>query len=101
MSLDGMRNFMNVVFDQLTGFNSWYCQRCNRSFRTEASLNQHNEMSADHYTCSKCDFDGEGWYELIDHCRTTEHKWTCVGCDDGIGELYEPESDEWYDHVKQ
>ncbi|KAF2126565.1 hypothetical protein P153DRAFT_297855, partial [Dothidotthia symphoricarpi CBS 119687] len=52
-----------------------------------------------HHECPACDFDGESWEDLLQHCRQTSCREVCQGCDDGSGSLWGSNSDGYWEHV--
>ena len=64
------------------------------------AIQQHYDDSRSHYRCTKCSFDGTSWDDLLDHYRDTGHKIVCQGCDDGDGMTWEPNSQEYLDHLE-
>ncbi|KAH6876037.1 hypothetical protein BKA58DRAFT_437990 [Alternaria rosae] len=78
-----------------------WCQRCNRPYGTINALDQHVRDSPKHHDCPECDFDADTWDELLDHCRDEGCRTVCQDCDDGDGIHYDPQSDEYWNHVEE
>ncbi|KAF2681533.1 hypothetical protein K458DRAFT_81828 [Lentithecium fluviatile CBS 122367] len=56
------------------------CLRCNRTYRSWQAFYQHARDSRHHNECPECDFDGECWSDLLDHCRDEGCRAVCGGC---------------------
>ncbi|KAF2252188.1 hypothetical protein BU26DRAFT_421026, partial [Trematosphaeria pertusa] len=54
-----------------------------------------------HNECPVCDFDGETWDELLDHCREEGCRTVCRGCDGGHGSHWESECDAYWEHLDE
>ncbi|KAF1996749.1 hypothetical protein P154DRAFT_525333 [Amniculicola lignicola CBS 123094] len=78
-----------------------FCHRCQRSFRFQSDYDKHIRYSLAHHTCGSCGFDAPSWSDLLDHCRDTECYTVCQGCDDGLGELWDEDSEEYWEHVDE
>lgn len=81
-------------------YNHRWCGRCKKYWRTQNAFRQHLLNSPHHHECNECDFDGNSWAELLDHCRRTSCFKVCQGCDDGQGMLWNQEFDGYWQHVK-
>jgi hypothetical protein len=55
-------------------------------------------MSRRHWDCPKCGFDADGWDALLYHCRVTNCRSVCQGCDNGVGEHWAFDSYEFKRH---
>jgi hypothetical protein len=78
-----------------------YCSPCGRTFPSQRALQQHYDDSASHHRCQDCGFDGSTWEKLLEHCRKTQHRVVCQGCDDGDGMTWIPGSQEYLNHLRE
>ncbi|KAH7384149.1 hypothetical protein DE146DRAFT_667988 [Phaeosphaeria sp. MPI-PUGE-AT-0046c] len=77
------------------------CYRCNRSFRDLRAFRQHKSDSRNHHECPACDFDASSWSGLLQHCRDDGCQTVCIGCNDGGGSYWEPDSSAYWEHVDE
>lgn len=75
-----------------------YCRRCDRTFDSGRARDQHYEDSARHNICDVCRFDGSSCDELVQHHRSTRHRFICNGC--GDGGWWIPDSQAYKDHLR-
>jgi DNA-directed RNA polymerase subunit RPC12/RpoP len=79
---------------------SYFCDRCDRWFKTQRAYRQHVDNFQSHWECPECDFDGESRADLIDHCRDEGCRDYCQGCDGGTGRFWVPDSHAYWWHVE-
>ncbi|KAL6151569.1 hypothetical protein ACJQWK_10270 [Exserohilum turcicum] len=77
----------------------WWCDRCDRTYRTFSALRQHIKDSQNHYECPGCDFDGESWDDLLQHCRDEGCRTVCQGCNHGGGSHWDRDCEEYWHHL--
>ncbi|KAF1957978.1 hypothetical protein CC80DRAFT_491291 [Byssothecium circinans] len=77
-----------------------YCHRCDKRFIKEHALHQHVRDSPRHKLCPECDFDGESWDDLLDHCRETNCRSVCQDCDNGGGIHWRYNCDAYLKHLE-
>ncbi|KAF2812978.1 uncharacterized protein BDZ99DRAFT_247045 [Mytilinidion resinicola] len=81
--------------------NSLYCDRCRKHSQRASSIQQHYNDSISHNRCPVCPFDSKTWDKLLKHHQSTLHRTVCMGCDKGNGIIWDPESKEYQDHLKE
>ncbi|KAF9235135.1 hypothetical protein BU15DRAFT_89689 [Melanogaster broomeanus] len=58
-----------------------YCERCERSFQSWSSYDQHVNDSSNHHVCDDCDEDFPTWLGLHQHYVQSPHHHYCQHCE--------------------